>query len=154
MAEGSSVHDHCIQMLSFVEKLEDLKSRMENDTYISVFLQSLLPSYDPFIVNFNMNGLEKSILELINMWVQFKATINRSVPAVTLGETSTSKKVKKARGVGRRRKAKLKVQSMRANQLSRARLLTKERGRRFLKLVRQKIPSTSAMKRVLEEDLC
>ncbi|KAL0434189.1 UNVERIFIED_CONTAM: hypothetical protein Slati_2753200 [Sesamum latifolium] len=52
---------------SLVEKLEDLKAGLNNDTYIDVILQSLPPSYDPFIVNYNMNGLEKSIHELINM---------------------------------------------------------------------------------------
>ncbi|KAK4382661.1 hypothetical protein Sango_2850600 [Sesamum angolense] len=44
-------------MLSLVEKLEDLKAGLDIDTYIDVILQSLLLSYDPFIVNFNMNGL-------------------------------------------------------------------------------------------------
>ncbi|KAL0352342.1 UNVERIFIED_CONTAM: hypothetical protein Scaly_1622900 [Sesamum calycinum] len=57
MTEGSSVQDHGVKMLSLVEKLEDLKVGLENDTYIDVILQSLPPSYDPFIVNFNMNGL-------------------------------------------------------------------------------------------------
>ncbi|KAK4390338.1 hypothetical protein Sango_2097100 [Sesamum angolense] len=54
-------------MLSLVEKLEDLKAGLDIDTYIDVILQSLPLSYDPFIVNFNMNRLEKSINELINM---------------------------------------------------------------------------------------
>ncbi|KAL0391214.1 UNVERIFIED_CONTAM: Retrovirus-related Pol polyprotein from transposon TNT 1-94 [Sesamum calycinum] len=65
--KGSSVQVHGVNMLSLMEKVEDLKARLENDTYIDVILQSLPPSYDPFIVNFNMNGLEKSINELINM---------------------------------------------------------------------------------------
>ncbi|KAL0294008.1 UNVERIFIED_CONTAM: hypothetical protein Sradi_6908700 [Sesamum radiatum] len=69
MAEGSSVQSHGVKMLSLVEKLEDLKVRLNNDTNINVILQSLPPSYDPFIVNYNMNGLEKSIHELINMLV-------------------------------------------------------------------------------------
>ncbi|KAL0347850.1 UNVERIFIED_CONTAM: hypothetical protein Scaly_1801000 [Sesamum calycinum] len=81
MAEGSSVHIHCVQMLSFMEKLEDLKAAIENDTYIDVFLQSFIPSYNPFVVNFNMNGLEKYIPELINMLIQFEATIKRLEPA-------------------------------------------------------------------------
>ncbi|KAL0418993.1 UNVERIFIED_CONTAM: Retrovirus-related Pol polyprotein from transposon TNT 1-94, partial [Sesamum radiatum] len=67
MTKGSSVQVHGVKMLSLMEKVEDLKARLENDTYIDVILQSLPPSYDPFIVNFNMNGLEKSINELINM---------------------------------------------------------------------------------------
>ncbi|KAK4388265.1 hypothetical protein Sango_2433100 [Sesamum angolense] len=89
--KGSSVQEHGVKMLSIVEKLEDLKAGLENDTYINVILQSLPPSYDPFIVNFNMNGLEKSINELINMLVQYKATIKKSTPSVLIGEASTSK---------------------------------------------------------------
>ncbi|KAL0420655.1 UNVERIFIED_CONTAM: hypothetical protein Slati_3088400 [Sesamum latifolium] len=51
MTEGSSVQSHGVKMLSLVEKLEDLKAGLENDIYIDVILQSLPPSYDPFIVN-------------------------------------------------------------------------------------------------------
>ncbi|KAK4407894.1 hypothetical protein Sango_0370400 [Sesamum angolense] len=67
MTEGSFVQEHGVKMLSLVEKLEDLKVGLDNDTYIDVILQLLPPSYDPSIVNFNMNGLEKSINELINL---------------------------------------------------------------------------------------
>ncbi|KAL0361553.1 UNVERIFIED_CONTAM: hypothetical protein Sradi_3839800 [Sesamum radiatum] len=85
-------------MLSLVEKLEDLKAGLENDTYIDVILQSLPPSYNSFIVNYNMNGLEKSIHELINMLVQYEATTHKSEPAVLVGEASS-----KAKGKGARR---------------------------------------------------
>ncbi|KAL0439975.1 UNVERIFIED_CONTAM: hypothetical protein Slati_2480500 [Sesamum latifolium] len=99
MAEGSSVQSHGVKMLSLVEKLEDLKAGLNNDTYIDVILQSLHPSYAPFIVNYNMNELEKSIHELINMLVQYEATTHKSEPTVLLGEASTSK----AKGKGARR---------------------------------------------------
>ncbi|KAL0439523.1 UNVERIFIED_CONTAM: hypothetical protein Slati_2435300 [Sesamum latifolium] len=88
-----------VKMLSLVEKLEDLKAGFNNDTYTDVILQSLPPSDDPFIVNYNMNGLEKSIHELINMLVQYEATTHKSEPAVLIGEASTSK----AKGNGARR---------------------------------------------------
>ena len=55
MTEGSSMQSHAIKMLSPVEKHEDLKVGLHNDTYIDVVLQSLLSSYDPFIINYNMN---------------------------------------------------------------------------------------------------
>ncbi|KAL0439500.1 UNVERIFIED_CONTAM: Retrovirus-related Pol polyprotein from transposon RE2 [Sesamum latifolium] len=99
MAEGSSVQSHGVKMLSLVEKLEDLKAGLDNDTYIDMILQSLPPSYDPFIINYNMNGLEKSIHELINMLVQYETTTHKSEPAVLVGETLTSK----AKGKGTRR---------------------------------------------------
>ncbi|KAL0325249.1 UNVERIFIED_CONTAM: hypothetical protein Sradi_5094200 [Sesamum radiatum] len=99
MTEGSSVQSHGVKMLSLVEKLEDLKARLDNDTYFNVIIQSLPPSYDPFIINYNVNGLEKSIHELINMLVQYKVTTHKYVPAVLVGEASTSKT--KGKRVGR-----------------------------------------------------
>ncbi|KAL0373339.1 UNVERIFIED_CONTAM: hypothetical protein Sradi_3249600 [Sesamum radiatum] len=71
-----------VKMQSFIEKLEDLKTGLDNDTYIDVILQSLPPSYDPFIINYNMNGLEKTIHELVNMLVQYEATTHKSALAV------------------------------------------------------------------------
>ncbi|KAL0293215.1 UNVERIFIED_CONTAM: Transposon Ty2-OR2 Gag-Pol polyprotein [Sesamum radiatum] len=99
ITKGSSVQSHGVTMLSLVEKLEDLKAGLNNDTYIDVILQSLPPSYEPFIVNYNMNGLEKSIHELINMPVQYEATTRKSELSVLVGEASTSK----AKGKGARR---------------------------------------------------
>ncbi|KAL0420463.1 UNVERIFIED_CONTAM: hypothetical protein Slati_3069200 [Sesamum latifolium] len=54
MTEGSSVREHGIKMLSLVEKFEDLQAGLDNDTYIDMILQSLSPSYDPFVVNYNI----------------------------------------------------------------------------------------------------
>ncbi|KAL0445634.1 UNVERIFIED_CONTAM: hypothetical protein Slati_1691300 [Sesamum latifolium] len=97
--EGSSVREHGFKMLSLVEKLEDLQAGLDNDTYIDVNFQSLPPSYDPFVVNYNMNGLEKSINKLINMLVQYEAATKNSELMVLVGEASTSK----AKGKGARR---------------------------------------------------
>ncbi|KAL0445554.1 UNVERIFIED_CONTAM: hypothetical protein Slati_1683300 [Sesamum latifolium] len=108
-AERSSVQSHGIKMLSLVEKLEDLKAGLNNDTYIDVILQSLHPSYDPFIINYNMNGLEKSIHELINMLVQYEATTHKSRPAVLVGEVSTSKAKGKRAGCWKRKKGNEKA---------------------------------------------
>ncbi|KAL0387535.1 UNVERIFIED_CONTAM: hypothetical protein Sradi_2635300 [Sesamum radiatum] len=109
MTEGSSVQEHGDKMLSLVEKLDALKVGFDNDTYIDVILQSLLPFYDPFIAHFNVNGLEKSINELINMLVQYKATIKKYVPSVLVGEASTSKVKGKRAGCWKRKKSKTKA---------------------------------------------
>ncbi|KAL0298212.1 UNVERIFIED_CONTAM: hypothetical protein Sangu_3154300 [Sesamum angustifolium] len=76
MTERSSVQEHEVKMLSLMEKLKYLKVGLDNDTYIDGILQLLPPSYNPFIVNFNMNGLEKSINELIICY-NTKATIKK-----------------------------------------------------------------------------
>ncbi|KAL0400341.1 UNVERIFIED_CONTAM: hypothetical protein Sradi_2377400 [Sesamum radiatum] len=106
MTKGSSVHSHGVKMLFLVEKLEDLKAGLNNDTYINVILQSLPLSYDPFIVNYNLNGLEKSIHELINMLVQYEAATHKSEPAVLVEEASTSKPKGKGARRWKRKKGK------------------------------------------------
>ncbi|KAL0433746.1 UNVERIFIED_CONTAM: hypothetical protein Slati_2708900 [Sesamum latifolium] len=83
-------------MLSLVEKLEDLKARLDNDTYIDVILQSLPPSYDLFIINYNMNVLKKMI---------HVATTHKSALAVLVG-TSTSKMKGKRTECCKRKKGK------------------------------------------------
>ncbi|KAL0362035.1 UNVERIFIED_CONTAM: hypothetical protein Scaly_1158700 [Sesamum calycinum] len=78
MIEGLSVREHGVMMLSHVEKLKDLQSNFDKEeTYVDVILQSLAPSYDQFIINYNMNGLEKSLHELINMLVQYETMIEK-----------------------------------------------------------------------------
>ncbi|KAL0324654.1 UNVERIFIED_CONTAM: hypothetical protein Scaly_2432500 [Sesamum calycinum] len=109
MTEGSFVQSHGVKILSVVEKLEDLKAGLDNNTYIDVILQSLPPSYDPFIINYNMNGFEKSIHELINMSVQYEATTHKSAPMVFVGEASTSEVKGKRTGRWKRKKVKEKV---------------------------------------------
>ncbi|KAL0301943.1 UNVERIFIED_CONTAM: hypothetical protein Sradi_6471100 [Sesamum radiatum] len=107
MAEESSVQSHGFKMLSLVEKLEDLKIGLDNDTYIDVILQSLPSSYDPLIINYNMNELEKSIHELINMAIC--VTTHKYAPAVLVGEASTSKANGKRVGCWKTNKGKRKI---------------------------------------------
>ncbi|KAK4382461.1 hypothetical protein Sango_2868800 [Sesamum angolense] len=109
MTKGSSVQSHGVKILSVVEKLEDLKAGLDNNTYIDVILQSLPPSYDPFIINYNMNRLEKFIHELINMSVQYEAMTQKSAPAVFVREASTSEVKGKRTGRWKRKKVKEKV---------------------------------------------
>ncbi|KAK4409424.1 hypothetical protein Sango_0015400 [Sesamum angolense] len=105
MIEGSSVREHAVMMPSLVEKLKDLQADLEKEeTYVDVILQSLPPSYDQFIINYNMNGLGKILHELINMLVQYEATIEKSAPSVLVGEVSTSKAKGKDAGREKRKK--------------------------------------------------
>ncbi|KAL0404491.1 UNVERIFIED_CONTAM: hypothetical protein Sradi_2089900 [Sesamum radiatum] len=85
MTEGSSVQSHEVKMLSLVEKLEDLKAGLDYDTYID------------------------TIHELINMLVQYEAMTHKSVPAVLVGEASTSNAKSKRAGRWKRKKGKGKA---------------------------------------------
>ncbi|KAL0303289.1 UNVERIFIED_CONTAM: hypothetical protein Sradi_6197000 [Sesamum radiatum] len=106
MAEGSSVQSHGVKMLSLMEKLEDLNAGLDNDTYIDVILQSLPPSYDPFIINHDMNGLEKTIHKLINMLVQYEVKTHKSASAVLVERLRPPRLKARGSGAGRGRRAR------------------------------------------------
>ncbi|XP_011100642.1 uncharacterized protein LOC105178792 [Sesamum indicum] len=106
MVEEYFVQSQGVKMLYLVEKLEDLKVELDNDTYIDVILQSLPPSYDPFVINYNTNGLKKSIHELINMLVQYEAMTHKSTLAVLVGESSIFKAKDKRAGCWKTKKDK------------------------------------------------
>ncbi|KAK4391424.1 hypothetical protein Sango_1920200 [Sesamum angolense] len=117
MIEGSSVREHGVMILSLVEKLKDLQTDFEKEeTYVDVILQSMPLSYDQFIINYNMNGLENNLHELINLLVQYEATIEKSAPSVLVGEASTSKANDK--DVGRKKGKKEEIFSTTASTLS------------------------------------
>ncbi|KAL0307547.1 UNVERIFIED_CONTAM: hypothetical protein Scaly_2979500 [Sesamum calycinum] len=68
MIEGSSIREHGVMILSIVEKLKNIQADFgKEETYIDMILQSLPPSFDQFIINYSMNGLEKCVHELKNM---------------------------------------------------------------------------------------
>ncbi|KAL0310204.1 UNVERIFIED_CONTAM: hypothetical protein Scaly_2951500 [Sesamum calycinum] len=103
--EELSIREHGVMMLSLAEKLKDLQADFKKEEmYVDVIQQSLPPSDDQFIINYNMNGLEKSLHELINMLVQYEATIEKSAPSVLVGEVSTSKAKGKDTGREKRKK--------------------------------------------------
>ncbi|KAL0394879.1 UNVERIFIED_CONTAM: hypothetical protein Slati_4454100 [Sesamum latifolium] len=105
MIEGSFIREHGVMMLSLVEKLKDLQADFkEEETYVDLILQSLPPSFDQFIISYNMNGLEESLHELIIMLVQYEATIEKHAPSLLVGKTSTSKA--KGKVVGREKSKK------------------------------------------------
>ncbi|KAL0285419.1 UNVERIFIED_CONTAM: hypothetical protein Sradi_7174300 [Sesamum radiatum] len=83
MIEGSSIREHGVMMLSLVEKFKDPQPDFEKEeTKVDVILQSLPLSFDQFIINYSMNGLEKSLHDLINMLVKYEAMIDKSAMSV------------------------------------------------------------------------
>ncbi|KAL0329149.1 UNVERIFIED_CONTAM: hypothetical protein Sradi_4901600 [Sesamum radiatum] len=86
-----------------------------------------------------MNGLEKSLHELINMLVQYEATIEKSAPPILVGEASTSKA--KGKDAGRKKRKKDETSSTTASTSS-VPVYTARRGKGKRKRVRQsKIPN-------------
>jgi hypothetical protein len=64
LIEGSSISLHVIKMMGYIETLTKLGCDIKVDLATDVILQSLPASYEPFIMNFHMNGIEKTMTEL------------------------------------------------------------------------------------------
>ncbi|XP_075486428.1 uncharacterized protein LOC142526038 [Primulina tabacum] len=72
--EGASVHEHGVRMVGLIEKLVGLDLVIPNELSTDILLLSLSSLFDGFVVNFNMNKLEDSLKELVNMLTSFEAT--------------------------------------------------------------------------------
>ncbi|KAJ9552911.1 hypothetical protein OSB04_016956 [Centaurea solstitialis] len=67
MIKGTSVSDHVMKMKRHLDHLERLGHPVPLQLAIDTILNSLSEDYRPFVVNYNMNNMEKSIAELHSM---------------------------------------------------------------------------------------
>ncbi|KAJ9560137.1 hypothetical protein OSB04_005297 [Centaurea solstitialis] len=67
MVKGTSVSDHVMKMKRHLDHLERLGHPVPLQLATDTILNSLSEDYRPFVVNYNMNKMEKSIAELHSM---------------------------------------------------------------------------------------
>jgi len=67
MEENSSVSEHILKMSGLHNRLTQLEVNLPDEAVIDRILQSLPPSYKSFVMNYNMQGMEKTIPELYSM---------------------------------------------------------------------------------------
>ena len=92
LAEGSPVSPHVIKMIGYIETLDRLGSEIHDDIAVDVILQSLPPSYEPFIMNFQMNGMEKLLFELHGMLKTAEESIKKSTNHVMVVQKENRKR--------------------------------------------------------------
>src|SRR3989337_2406797 len=59
MEENSSVSEHVLKMSGYFNHLNQLGVNLPGEVAIDRVLQSLPPSYKGFVMNYNMQGMEK-----------------------------------------------------------------------------------------------
>jgi hypothetical protein len=67
LAEGSPIGPHVIKMMGYLETLDKLSCELKDDVATNVILSTLSMSYEPFIMNFHLNGMDKSMARLHGM---------------------------------------------------------------------------------------
>ena len=67
MEENSSFSEHILKMSGYHKHLTQLGVNLPDDSVIDRVLQSLPPSYESFVMNYNMQGMDKIIPKLFAM---------------------------------------------------------------------------------------
>ena len=94
MEENSSVSEHILKMSGLHNRLSQLGVNLPDDAVIERILQSLPPSYKSFVMNYNMQGMEKSIPELYLMPKSAEVEIKKEHQVLMVNKTTSFKKGK------------------------------------------------------------
>ncbi|XP_074559939.1 uncharacterized protein LOC141815992, partial [Curcuma longa] len=67
MQEGTPVGTHILKMIGYVENLERLRFPLGQELATDLVLQSLPEGYSQFVMNYNMNEIDKPLPEMLSM---------------------------------------------------------------------------------------
>ena len=77
MDENNSVREHVLKMSGYYNHLNQLGANLPNEVAIDRVLQALPSSYWNFLMNYNMQGMTKTIPELFLMLKSTKVEIKK-----------------------------------------------------------------------------
>ncbi|KAK1695438.1 hypothetical protein QYE76_012135 [Lolium multiflorum] len=92
MEEGSSISEHMLVMTGHAKKLSDLGIVIPNRLGINRVLQSLPPSYKNFVMNYNMQNMNKEFPELFGMLKAAEIEIKKEHQVLMVNKTTSFKK--------------------------------------------------------------
>ena len=92
MEENSSVSEHILKMSGYYNHLNQLGVELPDDCVIDRVLQSLPPSYKGFVMNYNMQGMEKTIPQLFAMLKAAEVEVKKEHQVLMVNKTTSFKK--------------------------------------------------------------
>ena len=98
--ENSSVSEHILKMSGYHNQLTQLGVDLPFDCVIGRVLQSLPPSYKVFVMNYNMQGMNKTIPELSAMLKAMEVEIKKEHQVLMVNKTTSFKKKGKGKKKG------------------------------------------------------
>ncbi|KAJ9541849.1 hypothetical protein OSB04_028355 [Centaurea solstitialis] len=105
--KGTSVSDHVMKMKRHLDHLERLGHPVPLQLATDTILNSLSEDYRPFVVNYNMNNMEKSIAELHSMLKTAELNMgNKNKTKDVLMAVQSAPKKGKGKGKGKGKKVK------------------------------------------------
>ena len=92
MQENSSISEQILRMFGYHNQLTQLGVNLLDDSVIDRVLQSLPPRYKGFMMNYNMQGMEKTIPELFAMLKAAEVEIKKEHQVLMVNKTTSFKK--------------------------------------------------------------
>ena len=89
-------------MSGYADNLVSLGITIPIDLGIHRVLQSLPPSYKSFVMNYNMQGMKKSLPELLSMLKTAEVEIRKEHQVLMINRTTGFKKDKKGKHKGKK----------------------------------------------------
>ncbi|KAK8534691.1 hypothetical protein V6N13_081124 [Hibiscus sabdariffa] len=77
MSEGSPVGAHVIKMMGYIQTLDKLGFALKDELATDVILQSLPNSFNPFVLNFNMKEINKTLPKLLGILRTAESTVSK-----------------------------------------------------------------------------
>jgi hypothetical protein len=106
MEENTSFSEHVLKMFEYADKLIALEIMISIEIGLHRVLQSLPPSYKGFVMNYNMQGMKKSLSELLSMLKTTEVEIKKEHQVLMVNKSTTFKKVRKDKSKGKFKKDK------------------------------------------------
>ena len=100
MEENNSVSEHVLKMSGYHNHLTQLGVNLPGDSVIDRVLQSQLSSYKGFVMNYNMQWMDKTILELFAMLKAVEVEIKKEHQVLMVNKTTSFKKKGKGKKKG------------------------------------------------------
>ncbi|KAK8547993.1 hypothetical protein V6N12_060920 [Hibiscus sabdariffa] len=102
MSEGSPVGAHVIKMMGYIQTLEKLGFPLKDELATDVILQSLPDSFKPFVLNFNMNDINKTLPQLLGMLRTAESDLKKNgSKSILMVREAKGKKKAKSKGNGK-----------------------------------------------------
>ncbi|XP_060674734.1 uncharacterized protein LOC132804413 [Ziziphus jujuba] len=89
---GGSVWDHCLKMMAHISTAEVMGAKLEQEMKIDMILESLPDSFSQFKMNYNMNKLKLTPVELMHELESTERSLGKQGSAYHAESSSKSKR--------------------------------------------------------------
>ena len=77
--EGTLVQEHVLKKIYFINKVDMIDVELDSETKVDAILASLPNSFNQLVMNYNMNKMNVTLFELLEMLEEIEDLIKKEV---------------------------------------------------------------------------